>query len=43
MSKSRINFGDFTGLRDKGVSLKSLESLRNFIKLGMRVTHNVCY
>ena len=38
MSKPRINFGDFTGLRDKGVSLKSLESLRNVIKLGMRVT-----
>ena len=38
MTKPKINFGDFTGLKDKGVSPKSLESLRNAIALGARVT-----
>ncbi len=37
--KPRINFGDFSGLKDKGVSPKSLESLKNAIALGARVTN----
>jgi hypothetical protein len=38
MNKPKINFGDFTGLKDKGVSPQSLESLKNAIALGARVT-----
>lgn len=37
MSKPRINFGEFTGLKDKGVSPRSLESLKNAVALGARV------
>ncbi len=38
-SKPRINAGDFTGLKEKGVSPQSLESLKNAIALGARVSN----
>lgn len=38
-TKPRINFGDFSGLKEKGVSPTSLASLRNAIALGARI-HN---
>ncbi len=36
--KPQINFGNFTGLKEKGVSPTSLETLKNAIALGARVT-----
>src|SRR5262245_17342394 len=36
--KPQINFGDFTGLKEKGVSPKTLETLKNAVALGARVT-----
>lgn len=39
MSRPKINFGDFTGLKEKGVSLQSLDSLKNAIALGARISN----
>lgn len=39
MSKPKINFGDFSGLKDKGVSPASLEKLKNAIALGAKVNN----
>jgi murein DD-endopeptidase MepM/ murein hydrolase activator NlpD len=38
MAAPKINFGDFTGLKEKGVSPKTLETLKNAVALGARVT-----
>ncbi len=39
MEKPRINFGDFSGLKEKGVSPKSIEALKNAIALGAKVNN----
>lgn len=39
MSKPKINRGDFTGLKEVGVTPKSLESLKSAINLGARVNN----
>lgn len=38
MDKPRINQGDFAGLKEKGITPQSLETLKNAIALGARVT-----
>lgn len=37
MEKPRINSGDFSGLKEKGVSPKSIETLKNAIALGAKL------
>lgn len=36
--RPKVNFGDFSGLKEKGVSAQSLDKLKNAVKLGAKVT-----
>ena len=39
MSKPKINLGDFAGLKEKGVSPASIETIRNAVALGARINN----